>query len=663
MTFFRVTAKLFLALVVLLISASRAEADVRDEVVKTLASEPRRADLIVVLDTSGSMATHFADARSFAVELAKLARPGDTLTFIGFADQASELAPLLTVRAGARTKLLSQLNKMRPPKAPHTDLGAGLEALLDALLRPDYAPLSLVFMITDFCSEPRPQSPFAGPREATGPCRQVRVTSALRKKSARLLGGRDQSVKVFALALEPSNEAGLRAAASVLGPLVRIDVGASDLRRALDGIRTRIEYERATLTVEQMLTNPPLSLVAPDQPIPLQGERELSLRVRSSMPFASSLRVKSLKVLDESLDFELATKERAFELAAFMKGAASAGTALPVRVRRVSTSAASTTLQPGEDPFHFARDVELELAVDLTLSPRTPLEKLLGKTPQASTAVRQKLRLRFAPPDATEAPLSVQLASARMALAPQLETPVELVFKSLTSWAPLEALCELRGARVGPISLAVNGTHAHALVIKNEARARPWRLRTTEERSLPVKGSCTVSAIAADGTKVVRGTYPIALSLTLTWTEGLPAFPVLLVLTLFLLAVAAYVREVRLRVAPATLSGRLVIYAGPGPFRRVTVPLDGRVSLALHGAAVPADTGVRLDGDRLILPGLAPTHLSLYLDASDRRKRMRLKLLSGEAALGKTPLGASPVLVHKGRADFSLGDYRCRIER
>jgi len=49
--------------------------DARDVVVRTLAAKPSRADLVVVLDTSGSMAKHFEVAKQFVGDLAGLARP------------------------------------------------------------------------------------------------------------------------------------------------------------------------------------------------------------------------------------------------------------------------------------------------------------------------------------------------------------------------------------------------------------------------------------------------------------------------------------------------------------------------------------------------------------------------------------------------------------
>ncbi len=638
--------------------AGQARADVRDEVVRALSREQRRADFIVLFDTSASMERHFAEARSFAASLVTLARPGDTLTFIAFAGRGSELMPPVTLRPGTRKDVLARLAKLKAPSGLYTDLGAGLEATLDALLRPDYASLSLVFVISDFCAEPPPSSPFAGKREGRSLCRHVTASESLRKKSARLLGSGDQTVRTFALALEPASEAGLAATRDTLGSLVRVDVKNRDLKRALDGMRQRLEYERAALLVEQMLAHPPVSLEPPTDPLSLQGERALTLRVTSRLPFAASVHITGLRTLDDSVRFALDGPARALSLAA------SGGASLTVRGARSPHGALPTQALPGQ-PFTFVENLEVELALDLELAPHAALEKLLGQAPRGHGKVRQRLQVRFVPPDAGIAPFSIAapVARAPLALSPGAEATLRLTLESHAPWAELEVRCTLGGRTTGAVRVARASQTPLAVRVRNEAQPRPWRLARDELEEKSIRGTCSVAAIAPSGAAVPWGTYPVATRVRIAWREGLPGLPVLSAVAVLLLALAVYARELRIRVAPAALSGRLVVYAGPGKFRRVTVPLRGLVHLLVQGGAGGPEGEVRLHGDRLVLPGSEAALLELYAEKSGRKRVMRMRLMRGAALFGGRSLDGSPVLVRKGRTRFSLGGYQCRIER
>ncbi len=652
-----------LGLLALLLSV-HARADVRDEVVELLASEPRRADLIVVLDTSGSMQQHFAQVKTFVGHLATVARPGDTLTLIGFAGGASELLPPFAVRPGNAQYLRTRLNKIRPPRAQHTDLGAGLEALLDALLRPNYAPLSLVFMITDFCAEPPSGSPYAGALEGAGPCRHVELTPSLMKKSARLQAAGDQSVRTFALALDPASEAGLRAAGEVLGSLARIDVSSGELERELLSVRTRIDYARAGLAIEQILKRPPISLTGPLGPVALQGARDLEVGLVSRAPFPSTVRITGLKALDQSIGFEILAPARTLDLPRGSKTRKLPASAFTVRATGLEAVAHGPSGASADKPFDYTREVELELTLELELAPRAPIEKLLGSPARTTTVLRQKVPVHFVAPDKSIVPISLSVAagSERFELRPQAQAPLQVVVTSLTPWANLEVECEVGGQRTGLLKLLPRASAQSQISVENQASPQSLHLARRVDRQVRLAGTCVVTAVARDGTRVPRGTYPILLGVTLTWREGIPVLPVLLALCALLAGIALYVREVRLRLSPAALSGRLVVYAGPGQFRQVTVPLDGLVSLAVQGGASSDDMEVRLDAGRLVLPGAGPTLLELYADKSDKRRTMRMRLVHGEAKQEDQALDSTPVRVKKGRTRFSVGAYALRID-
>jgi len=649
-----------LTLFTLLLSV-QARADVRDEVVALLASEPRRADLIVVLDTSGSMQQHFGEVKTFVRLLSSVARPGDTLTLIGFAGKANELLPPFVMRPGSAQYLKARLNKIKPPRAQYTDLGAGLEALLDALLRPNYAPLSLVFMITDFCSEPTANSPFAGGLEGGGPCRELQLTESLMKKSARLQAAGDQTVKTYALALEPASEAGLRATGEVLGPVARVDVGSGELERALDSVRTSIDYVRAGLAIEQLLKRPPLTLAAPLGPIAMQGVRDLEVGLGSRAPFPSTIRISQLRALDQSIEFEVLSPARALDLARGSGSRKPVMGAFNVRATGRESLAHGAKGESPNKPFEYTREVELELTLDLEFGPRTSIEKLRGAPARATTAIRQKVPVQFVAPDVSITPISLSVAPGfeRIEVSPQTEAPLQIVVTSLTPWANLETECEIGGQRTGRLKLLPSASAASQLIIANQTSSEGMHLERHMDRQVRLTGSCVVTAISREGTRVARGSYPVALRTTLTWREGIPYLPALLTLCALLVGIALLVREVRLRVAPTALSGRLVVYAGPGQFRQVTIPLEGLVTLAVQGGTGEEDMEVRLDADRLVLPGAGPTLLELY---ADKRLAMRMRLVRGQATQQDQPLDSTPVRIKKGRSRFSVGGYAMRID-
>lgn len=659
---FRTASTVRLALVLLMVCLSTsARADVRDEVIAMLASEPRRADLIVVLDTSGSMQQHFGEVKTFVSHLARVARPGDRLTLIGFAGRATELLPPFTVRPGSEPQLIKRLNKIRPPRAQHTDLGAGMEALCDALLRPNYASLSLVFMITDFCSEPPPNSPYAGAIEGQGPCREVRLTPTLTKKSARLHAAGDQSIKTFALALEPADEAGLRAASELLGSFTRIDVGSGELERELQSVRTGIDYVRAGLSVEQILKHPPLTITAPRGPVALQGTADVEIGLLSRSPLPASVRIRSLRSLDQSVGFEVLSPHHVLDLPAASGSRKPSAATFTVRANGFESMANAVS---GREirPFEYTREVELELTLDLELAPRDSLAKLMGGPARSTATLRQKVPVRFVPPDASVVPLALSVApsSQRLEVSPGSQAPLRVVASSLTPWAGLETQCEIEGQRTGLIKLLPGAKVETQILVVNPATRDDMRLERGVDHPLLLKGTCTAHSVARDGVRVLRGTYPFVLRATLTWREGFPYLPALLGLLALATIIVLIVREVRLRVAPVALSGKLVVYSGPSGFRQVTVPLDGLVAVALQGSPGSEDSEIRLLADQLVLPGAGPSRLELY---AEKRRTMRLRLVRGEATQDDAPLAAIPVRVRKGRSHFSVGAYALRIER
>jgi VWA domain-containing protein len=635
---------------------SAGEPDARDEVVRMLAAKPSRTDLVVVLDVSGSMAKHFDVAKRFVGDLADLASPDDSISFIVFADRAFELLPPVTVRAGGADALRARIKKLRSPHAPHTDLGAGLEATLDALLRPNYAPLSMVFLITDFCSEPPAKSPYLGSKEHQGPCRRLRFDDALKKKSARLFGAGDQSVRSFAVTLEPTSEAGLDAARQTLGSLVRIDVESGDLAKALASVRARFAYDRAALAIEQMLKHPPISVEPPREPLPFEGRREIELGFTSSGPLPMLVHVENVAAKGGDVSFELVHPERAIELPP--RTGASAPSPVPVLLRAERESGRRA------NPFASERSIEIDVSLDVELSPSAPIEKLIGATPRSKASVHERLEVRFEKPDPSRVPVALAPKSGfeQRQLAPGESATVPLSLKSLVSWGDLEATCTIGGRAFDPVLVVPSSTVTLEATVLNQATARSWWIETTRSVDADLAGTCEVTAVAPDGMKLPLGRHPVAAKVALSWTEGVPRALVFGVLLALILGSLLYFGAIKPRSLPAALTGRLVVYAGPGPFRQVTIPLAGRARIALQGSPAK-DAEIRLDEDRVVLPALEGTAAELYAEKVGHRSVMRLRKLTGdEIVVDAQPLENAPVVVRKGRARISLGEYRCRIE-
>jgi hypothetical protein len=634
---------------------AQAETDPREEIVRALAAKPVRADLVVVFDTSGSMAKHFEAARKFVGDLADVAGPDDTITFIGFAERASDLMPPVTVRAGGAERLRARLAKLNTPRGRYSDLSEGLESVLDALVRPNYAPVSMVFLITDFCSEPPPKSASTGkPESRSSACQKPTMTESLKKKSTRLFGANDQSVRVFALALEPTSEAGVALARNALGSVVRVEVERGDLSRALEGVRARMAYDRAALAIEQMLKRPPIEIVPPRDPLPVQGKNVIDFGLVSNAPFAMSVRVREARVLDASVRLEPAEEAMRIDLPPRSEGGTPVTVALPLRTERSRT----------DQLFPLKRSTDVELSFDVELLPAGPIEKLLAAPPRGSGLVRERLQLAFAPPDPTIQPIAATLmrGAERLALAPGEEREVTLAVRSLIAWGDLELGCALGERVLEPIRLTPTSTATVHATIKNEANARAWWIEHDRTQEAKIEGTCEVVAVANDGTRFPHGRHPLTASTTLMWREGLPLPWVLGAFFAIIAAVLIYIGEIKPRASPAALAGRLVVYAGPGKFRQVAIPLRGRARIALLGSAAK-EAEVRLDGDRIVLPGLEGTAAELYAEKIGKRNIMRLRKLKGEqVTVDAEQLEAAPVVVRRGRGKFALGEYRLRIE-
>lgn len=586
-----------------------ASADARDEVLKLLEQQPERTDLVVLIDTSGSMHKHFAATQEFARQLTALKREGDTVTLLSMAE---------------RTAVLSATSKLAPPKARYTDLGEGLSVVAETLLRPSYAPISMVFLVTDFCSEPPPGSKYLGDPEGVGACRKVVIDEHLAKRSKQLTALGDQEIRVVALAIEPTSEAGLEAARSVLGSVVRVDVSGDTLKTSLENLRARIAYDRAALQVEKMLKAPPLSVELAALKLPLQGAVKLSPQIVAKSALPIEVTVESVRALDGSINFAAGTAENAL-----------------------------AKWTPKDPP----REVELEVTVSFAIGPAAGVEKLLGRAPAGKAVLKKKITVELAPNDAPHLTIA---AAKSIELAPGKSQQFPLSLENTLRWADAEASCAVNGGERVPLRIPALGKTDLPTGLSNRSEISHFKLPESHDEAVELQVDCIVTAVLADGTRIPRGSQTLNHIVVMTWRDGTSPWTVAAVLGALLLAVFVYVREISPRLQPASLTGRLVVYDGPGDFRRVTVPLKGRMRLSLEGVAQSAEAS--FDGERVVLPGKAAA-VELYAEKAGKRSVMRLRKLGGEEIkVGESELGAEAVVMKRGRARFSIGEYFLRIE-
>jgi hypothetical protein len=201
------------------------------------------------------------------------------------------------------------------------------------------------------------------------------------------------------------------------------------------------------------------------------------------------------------------------------------------------------------------------------------------------------------------------------------------------------------------------------IALQNRAEASRLRVAQEHTKTIDIAAECELTAIAAGGARIPLGRQRAANETSIVWSDGTSPVQVSFALLALGLVALLYFREIRPRMEPASLRGRLVVYDGPGDFRRITVPLKGRARFRLEGAEATAESAARVDADRLVLPGSGGTSAELYAEKSGKRSVMRLRKVRGDALkIGESPLGSEPISLKRGNARFSIGDYHCRIE-
>jgi len=167
-------------------------------------SRSQKADYIIVIDRSGSMAPFWDVVMNGTADFVRALPDGDHVSIVLFDREATSTAILpRSVDGSTRAKLDKELRSLPKPtgKASQafTDLGGALAGVVDEIRRPGAPPLQFVFLFSDFVHEPAAASRY--PRDPNaGPWREMARTAELARG--------DRAVSAFALQLPLGKDVG-----------------------------------------------------------------------------------------------------------------------------------------------------------------------------------------------------------------------------------------------------------------------------------------------------------------------------------------------------------------------------------------------------------------------------------------------------------------------
>lgn len=313
-----------------LIGASLAT-DTRDALREAYKDDPQSALHLVVVDTGGTSLELLDEIRAGVAALAVELPPGDRLGVITFSDKVTPLLAPTEITESGRAELVARVAALPLAPGSATDLGAALAGVRDVLRQPGGPAISVVLVVSDFCHEPAPDSPygFAG----TEGCRQVRGLKEL-ESSFDALPGRPLLIPL-ALTLGRPDPDGQGAVSRVLGqgravalredqPLAWVDTYAENLpwRKIealvereveafeLTGEVARVEEDKVVLELRSGLTRVGVGLdslrFSDPTLVPVKGKAELTpnaevvLEVRPpEAPFALLPSTRTLVIVGE----------------------------------------------------------------------------------------------------------------------------------------------------------------------------------------------------------------------------------------------------------------------------------------------------------------------------------------------------------------------------
>lgn len=239
---------LLAGLTMLAVGALPARADATlDEIAATVGVNPEPTDFVIIVDTSLSMQEHgrWSAARDAVSGLVENLTPDDYATIITFDDGAK------VVYAGQDPSPQTVLDRLpATPTGTQTDIGAAIEAGVEALDRSGAADVAAIALLTDGELDAADSSAYA---TADAPAWET-----LRGQADSVVDGRQ--VGAFAIALGPQSDAGLLTKVfpdAVVGTPDDVVAFLSGLNDALTAVRVRDAIRPdvespATLTLEDV---------------------------------------------------------------------------------------------------------------------------------------------------------------------------------------------------------------------------------------------------------------------------------------------------------------------------------------------------------------------------------------------------------------------------
>ncbi len=233
------------------------------------------ADYVVALDISKSMKKFWPEVKGSLASFVNAIPDGDYVSILAFGSAAGFLVTPAPISPQTRQQIGAALNSLHAPTDDKTDLGAGVEKVIEELNRPGGNRLKFVFLVTDFDADPPAGSPFRRDDSPMSPAWRKLVATRTSVLSNKIL-----DVQAFVLNLGDARTGrNLNLVQAVFRELQwqRIDspaaLSAWFARRQAEIARSKLQA-----IVRQDLMRTPLAFVRVESACPLLGDRtQLSL--------------------------------------------------------------------------------------------------------------------------------------------------------------------------------------------------------------------------------------------------------------------------------------------------------------------------------------------------------------------------------------------------
>lgn len=213
------------------------------------------ANFVIAIDRSGSMKQFWPAVREGVISFVDAIPDGDYLSIIAFGTGASNLVTPRPINGQTRADLADEIRHLGEPTDSSTDIGAGVEKVLDELNVSTGNRLKFVFLFTDFAHEPSPQSKYYGKLSPKDDVWQKLVQRRLNEQS-------DSALQVFALLLPVSGAVGrdIQLGQAVFPELQPVHVNQATLLPWFERRKAEIARDKLKAIVSRDLLVPPIRL-------------------------------------------------------------------------------------------------------------------------------------------------------------------------------------------------------------------------------------------------------------------------------------------------------------------------------------------------------------------------------------------------------------------